>query len=71
MTSPKRPLPAPEDLPRLYLTLTRKVEWMEGAVRQLLAESARDHLLRPTWKDLQDLQAEVARLRQQAQQGDA
>jgi hypothetical protein len=55
--------PAPEDLPELYLALKAHVEKLEGMVRQMSAEGTRATLDRPTWRDMQELRAEIERLR--------
>ena len=62
MTKPHPHLPAPEDLPRLYLGLRVRIERLEGNVSQFLAEKTKDTLVRPTWRDLEQLKAEITRL---------
>ncbi len=66
MTKALRHPPAPEDLPELYLKLIARLEKVEGSVRQLLAERTRDSLARPTWSDLQQVQADIQELKANA-----
>jgi hypothetical protein len=63
MTRPRPQPPAPEELPALYLALVTKVERLEGMARQLLAEKTHSHIMSPTWKDFQEIKADVDRLR--------
>jgi hypothetical protein len=63
MTDRKHPLPAPEELPALYVNLLATVERLEGMVQQLLAEGNHSRLTMPTWRDFQELKADVDRLR--------
>ncbi len=63
MNKTKRLPPAPEDLPALYVTLAANVERLEGMVRQLLAEGTHSQITAPTWKDFQELKADVDRIR--------
>ncbi len=62
MTRTPPPPPGPEDLARLYLDLRARLERLEGTVSQLCAERTRDGLLRPTWRDLEALRNDIARL---------
>ena len=54
--------PSIEDLHELYLRLKAKLESLEGAVRQILAERTRDALPHPTWRDVEALKKDIARL---------
>jgi N-acetylglucosamine-6-phosphate deacetylase len=59
-------LPPPLDaLPELYLRLVRRVEKLEGQVKQLLAEGTRDTLPTLTWKDLDALKKDLAEMQRQ------
>jgi len=71
MTKPRPRLPAPEDLPALYLALATKVERLEGLVRQLLAERTHSQITAPTWKDFQEIKADIDRLRAKINRKDA
>jgi len=71
MTKPRPRLPAPEDLPPLYLALATKVERLEGLVRQLLAERTHSQITAPTWKDFQEIKADIDRLRAKINRKDA
>jgi hypothetical protein len=50
-------------LPSLYVALIANVERLEGMVQQLLAEGIHSHLTAPTWRDFQELKADVDRIR--------
>ena len=63
MTRPRPQPPAPEELPILYLALVTKVERLEGMVRQLLAERTHTQITSPTWRDFQEIKADMDRLR--------
>jgi len=63
MTKSKPLPPAPEDLPALYLALATQVEKLEGMVRQLMAERTHSQITAPTWKDFQEIKADIDRLR--------
>jgi hypothetical protein len=62
--------PAAEDLPKLYLALLRRVERLEGALRQLWSDGVRDNL-RPTLRDIQEIKADIDRLRKSIRKEDA
>jgi len=57
--------PSIEELHELCLRLKTRVEWLEGSVRQILAEHTRDGVLRPTWHDVEVLKKEIADLNKQ------
>ena len=61
---PPRDPPSLEELAELYRRLKTRVEGLEGNVRQLLAERTRDALPHPTWRDLESLRKDIARLEQ-------
>jgi hypothetical protein len=63
MTKHRPPPPVPEDLAELYLDLKRRLEKLEGSVKQLLAEQTQETALRPTWRDFQKLQTEIENLK--------
>jgi hypothetical protein len=63
MSSAGRPRPSLARLLDLYLRLAARVEKLDGAVKQLLAERTRDTNLLPTWKGVQGLRGEIDRLR--------
>jgi len=64
MTKPRPQPPAPEELPALYLALAAKVERLEGMVRQLLAERTHSQIMTPTWRDSQEIGADIDQLRE-------
>jgi hypothetical protein len=54
--------PSLEELAELYLRLKARVERMEGMVQQLVAEGKHDTLTRPTWRDVETIRQDIARL---------
>jgi hypothetical protein len=71
MNKARRHPPAPEDLPELYLDVLARLEKLEGKVFQLLSEGTRDGLLRPTWRDVQEIRADIDQLREEIDPYDA
>jgi hypothetical protein len=63
MNKIRRLPPAPEELSTLYLALAANVEKLEGMVRQLMAERTHSDITTPTWKDYQEIKADIDRLR--------
>jgi hypothetical protein len=60
------PVPYPwtlAELSDLYRRLLVRLEKVEGAMSQIRAERTRDTTLLPTWRDVQELKAEIDRLR--------
>jgi hypothetical protein len=53
-----------DDLYELYKLLRRRVERIEGLVRQIQSEGAHEALIRPTWTDLAAVKRDIARLDQ-------
>jgi hypothetical protein len=51
------------ELSDLYRRLVVRLEKLEGAMSQIRAEQTRDTTLLPTWRDVQELKAEIDRLR--------
>ena len=57
--------PAPEDLPDLYADLLQRLERLEGNVQQLRAQGNAAIIGRPTWRDVQPMQEDIRRLKEQ------
>ena len=55
--------PPPDALPELYLHLVRRVEKLEGNVKQLLAERTHDANAHATVRDVQALKADIQEIR--------
>lgn len=62
MTADHPQPPTPEDLLELYRRLKNRVEKLEGTVQQLRSEGTHDALTRPTWRDVEEVKKEIARL---------
>jgi len=62
MTPEPHQPPSAEDLLELYRRLKNRVEKLEGAVQQIKSEGTHDALTRPTWRDLDALKNDIARL---------
>jgi hypothetical protein len=61
--APRQP-PSIEELAEFCGVLKRRVERLEGNVRQLLADRTRNALPQPTWRDIEALRADLRRLSQ-------
>jgi len=55
--------PAIEDLPRLYLHLTERLDRIEGSVKQLQAQATAATLGRLTLRDLDGIKREIENLK--------
>jgi polyhydroxyalkanoate synthesis regulator phasin len=62
MNTPGQYRPTIAQLYDLHLRLVARVEKLDGSVKQLLVERTRDTTLLPTWKDVQELRADIDRL---------
>lgn len=56
--------PSIEDLFEFYKLLKQRVDRLDGVVRQLQSEGTHDAISRPTWRDVEAIKKDIARLEQ-------